>query len=67
MPQMQRHAICVLHIYPTQVEIWKKVDEKKLREDLKRVYDKGIRSLAVVLMHSYTYAYGVFFIKKLNS
>lgn len=34
--------------------ILKPLDEKKLRVDLQRVYDKGIRSLAICLMHSYT-------------
>eukprot|EP00730_Choanoeca_flexa_P007915 TRINITY_DN12412_c0_g2_i1.p1 TRINITY_DN12412_c0_g2~~TRINITY_DN12412_c0_g2_i1.p1 ORF type:complete len:1293 (+),score=305.35 TRINITY_DN12412_c0_g2_i1:21-3899(+) len=31
------------------------VDESAIRTALQRVYDKGIRSLAVVLMHSYLY------------
>ncbi|XP_064641075.1 5-oxoprolinase-like [Lineus longissimus] len=37
------------------VEIWQRVDEDKLKVDLKRLLQKGIRSIAVVLMHSYIY------------
>jgi 5-oxoprolinase (ATP-hydrolysing) len=37
------------------VEIWKEVNEEKLRQDLTVVFSKGIRNLAVVLMHAYTY------------
>ena len=37
-----------------QLEVWEALDEEKLRKDLKKVYGKGIRSLAVVLMHAYT-------------
>ena len=33
----------------------KKLNEEKLIHDLQIVHNKGIRSLAVVLMHSYTY------------
>ncbi|KAI0219976.1 5-oxoprolinase [Lamellibrachia satsuma] len=38
-----------------QVEIWQRVDKEKLREDLQKLLAKGIRSLAVVFLHSYTY------------
>lgn len=37
------------------VEILKKPDLVKLEADLKAVYDSGIRAVAVVLMHSYTF------------
>ena len=37
-----------------QVEIWQKVNREKLVEDLTAVLKRGITSLAVVLMHSYT-------------
>ncbi len=39
----------------SQVEIWQTVNEEKLREDLQQLLGKGIRSLAVVLLHSYMY------------
>lgn len=39
-----------------KLEIWEKVNTEKLREDLQKLLDKGIQSLAVVLLHSYTYA-----------
>ena len=35
-------------------EIWKSINVDELRADLQTVLDKGITSLAVVLMHSYT-------------
>lgn len=38
-----------------QLEIWEKVNTEKLREDLQKLLDKGIQSLAVVLLHSYTW------------
>ena len=31
------------------------LDKEKLQSDLQRVFNLGIRSLAVVLMHSYTF------------
>ncbi|OQV21451.1 5-oxoprolinase [Hypsibius exemplaris] len=36
-------------------EVWRPVNVPKLRVDLQAVYDRGIRSVAVVLMHSYTF------------
>ncbi|XP_041376521.1 5-oxoprolinase-like [Gigantopelta aegis] len=38
-----------------KLEVWQPIDLTKLREDLKSVLNKGIKSLAVVLMHSYTF------------
>jgi len=35
--------------------MWKSVDRDQLRQDLQMVLDKGIRSLAITLMHSYMY------------
>lgn len=37
------------------VRILQKLDEAKVRQGLQRLYDKGYRSIAVVLVHSYTY------------
>jgi 5-oxoprolinase (ATP-hydrolysing) len=37
------------------VRILKKPDEGRIREQLKQVYDGGLRSIAVCLMHGYTY------------
>ena len=46
----------IMHIcLNSQVEIWQRVDKEKLREDLQKLLAKGIRSLAVVFLHSYTY------------
>lgn len=36
-----------------KVEIWKEIDENQLAKDLKLILDKGISSLAVLLLHSY--------------
>ncbi|XP_005089828.1 5-oxoprolinase [Aplysia californica] len=38
-----------------RLEMWTSLNVQKLREDLQKVLDKGIKSLAVVLMHSYIY------------
>jgi hypothetical protein len=37
------------------VQILKRVDEEQVEQDLRALYDEGYRSLAVVLMHSFTY------------
>lgn len=39
-----------------KLELWKCIDKSKVYEDLKKVFDKGIRSLAVALVHSYTFS-----------
>ncbi|XP_060073815.1 5-oxoprolinase-like [Ylistrum balloti] len=39
-----------------KLEVWRSVDVSQLRQDLQRLLDRGIRSLAVVLLHSYTFA-----------
>jgi len=36
--------------------VLKRIDEEVVRAQLQRVFDSGIRSLAVVFMHSYMYA-----------
>ncbi|OCT77308.1 5-oxoprolinase isoform X2 [Xenopus laevis] len=38
------------------LEVWKPIDVKRLENDLQNVLARGIRSLAVVLMHSYTWS-----------
>ncbi|KAL3859675.1 hypothetical protein ACJMK2_009883 [Sinanodonta woodiana] len=38
-----------------EIEVWQTIDKDKLMSDLKSLLEKGIRSIAVVLMHSYTY------------
>jgi 5-oxoprolinase (ATP-hydrolysing) len=38
-----------------ELEIWQTIDSEKLRQSLQQVFDRGIRSLAVALLHSYTY------------
>jgi len=38
-----------------ELELWTPLNLKKLRTDLQKILDKGITSLAVVLMHSYIY------------
>ena len=37
------------------VRIMKRVDKAAVRHDLQRLFDQGYRSLAIVLMHSFTY------------
>ena len=36
-----------------QLHVWQSLEEEKLKGDLQQLLDQGIRSLAVVLMHSY--------------
>lgn len=38
-----------------EILVRKEVDKSKLCHDLKKILDKGITSLAVVLVHSYMY------------
>lgn len=35
------------------LHVWKTIDKEKVRQDLEKVKQKGINSIAVVLMHSY--------------
>ncbi|KAL5530683.1 hypothetical protein ACEPAF_6941 [Sanghuangporus sanghuang] len=37
------------------VRILKKPDPEQVRTDLKNIYDKGYRSIAIILVHSYTF------------
>ncbi|GME28214.1 5-oxoprolinase (atp-hydrolysing) [Neofusicoccum parvum] len=37
------------------IRILKKIDEDQVRQDLQRLYDQGYRSIAVCLVHSYTF------------
>jgi 5-oxoprolinase (ATP-hydrolysing) len=37
------------------VRILQRPDEERIREDLKKLYEEGYRSIAVCLMHSYTF------------
>ena len=39
-----------------KLQVWKSIDRQQVYDALKQVYDKGIRSLAVALLHSYTYS-----------
>ncbi|XP_065098755.1 5-oxoprolinase [Paramisgurnus dabryanus] len=38
------------------LEVWRELDLDQAEQDLKRVLTKGIRSLAVLLLHSYTWS-----------
>lgn len=55
--EIDSHLDCpvVTGITGDQLEIWQTIDEQKLRQSLQKVFNKGIRSLAVALIHSYTY------------
>ncbi|CAG2174014.1 unnamed protein product, partial [Oppiella nova] len=37
------------------LQVWQTIDTQTLRQNLQKVFDSGIRSLAVALLHSYTY------------
>lgn len=47
------------------VRILKELDEKKTLQDLQRLYDQGYRSIAVCLVHSYTFQSHELAIKRL--
>ena len=42
-------------LFSFQVEVWRELEDLKLKRNLERVLAKGIKSLAVCLMHSYTF------------
>ena len=46
--------IIVVEFLSLQLHVWQSLDREKLKRDLQQLLDQGIRSLAVVLMHSYT-------------
>ena len=47
-------TMCEVTFPLLQLHVWQKLNKVQLRKDLQTVLDNGIRSLAVVLMHSYT-------------
>ncbi|ELT87012.1 hypothetical protein CAPTEDRAFT_176070 [Capitella teleta] len=53
--QLKKDCSVVTGTTGEKVEIWQTVNTELLKKDLQTVYDKGIRSLAVVLMHAYTF------------
>lgn len=54
--KIEKDAISVVNgISNDKIEVWKKVNRSQVYADLKRVFDQGIRSLAVALVHSYTF------------
>ncbi|KAF2402288.1 5-oxoprolinase [Trichodelitschia bisporula] len=48
-------AILVKGLSGEAVRILQRPDEEKIRKQLQEVYDQGLRSIAVCLMHGYTY------------
>ncbi|XP_014668394.1 PREDICTED: 5-oxoprolinase-like [Priapulus caudatus] len=53
--QIKKNCPVVIGSTKEKLEVWKEIDEEKLRRDLQTLLDKGIRSVAVSLMHAYTY------------
>lgn len=49
------HSDIVQGLSGEAVRILRKPDEKQVEEDLKKLYEEGYRSLAVVFIHSYTF------------
>lgn len=49
------HVDIVQGLSGEAVRIMRKPDEKQVEEDLKKLYEEGYRSLAVVFIHSYTF------------
>ncbi len=56
LPEMLYETVIeVAERYNAQGEELQSVDKRKVREDLQTVFDLGIRSCAIVFMHSYRY------------
>ncbi|XP_052817623.1 5-oxoprolinase-like [Mya arenaria] len=53
--QIQKQVPIVQGKTKEQLEVWTEIDEGKLRDDLQVLRNDGFTSIAVVLMHSYTY------------
>ncbi|XP_078458013.1 5-oxoprolinase isoform X1 [Lampetra planeri] len=56
LPGKEAHPIVTAGSTGEKLEVWKEVDLADLEEKLSGVLARGISSLAVVLMHSYTWA-----------
>ena len=54
MSDLKHGRSFLFFILALQLEIQERIDKEKLRADLQVILDKGIKSLAVVLMHAYT-------------
>ncbi|KAM0792434.1 hypothetical protein ACM66B_005111 [Microbotryomycetes sp. NB124-2] len=53
--QKHRDGEVVRGLSGEAVKVIKKVDREAVRKDLQKLFDDGYRSLAIVLMHSFTY------------
>jgi 5-oxoprolinase (ATP-hydrolysing) len=52
---LYEQAVEVVERYSAAGEELEAVDEDAVRQDLRRIYDQGIRSLAIAFMHGYRY------------
>ncbi|XP_070575126.1 5-oxoprolinase-like isoform X2 [Ptychodera flava] len=54
--QLEKNNLrAVTGITGEKLDVWQEIDKEQLRKDFQKVLDKGIKSLAVVLLHSYTF------------
>eukprot|EP00112_Aurelia_sp_Birch-Aquarium-sp1_P015543 Seg3453.3 transcript_id=Seg3453.3/GoldUCD/mRNA.D3Y31 product=5-oxoprolinase protein_id=Seg3453.3/GoldUCD/D3Y31 len=53
--QLNKGQNTVIGTTKEELEIWEDLDETQLRKDLQMLLDKGIRNLAVVLMHAFSF------------
>jgi len=53
--QLEKEVEVVTGTTKEELEVWERLDEAQLRSDLKILLSKGIRNLAVVLTHSFSY------------
>lgn len=51
---MNRFSVPLSGSTGESLEVWRELDLQRVEQDLRRVQSKGIRSLAVLLLHSYT-------------
>ena len=51
-------SFCLSGSTGDSLEVWRELDTQQVEKDLKGVLARGITSLAVLLLHSYTYVRG---------
>ncbi|KAF8783126.1 5-oxoprolinase like protein [Argiope bruennichi] len=63
--EIKRSAPVLIGTTGENIKVWTPLNEEKLRNDLHSILSKGIKSLAVVLMHSYLFPDHELYIQKI--
>eukprot|EP00794_Sanderia_malayensis_P019028 gene19028-20941_t len=53
--ELKKNATVVTGTTKEELEVWEQLDKDQLQSDLQKLLDKGIKNLAVVLMHSFSH------------